>query len=1115
MFSSRQPGRGATTVTTALVAAALVAGMTSTNAFADTGTATGGGTAAGGAGTSLRWVTLITGDRIGVDIRDRVVSIEQGEGRTRIPVRSWTERGRTYAVPADAERLIAAGKLDRRLFDVTGLAGPESRRAYRDGLKVVVEYEGASAAGARREVRGDAKVARTLPSINADAVTVPKRDASGLWATLTGTGTGGGGARTAATAPGIERVWLDAVYTPNLDTSVGRIGAPKVWQSGYDGTGVTIAVLDSGVDDTHPDLATQVVGAANFTSSPDTKDRHGHGTHIASIAAGTGARSGGLHKGVAPGAKILNAKIMDDNGTMESGAIAAVDWAVGRGADIVSMSFGTGDTPDINPLEAHINRVTKEKGVLFTVSAGNEGPKAGTVGSPGSAEAALTVGAVDDADRIAPFSSVGPLHAGVIKPDVTAPGVGITAASAPGSVIAGEVGENPAGYFSIGGTSMSTPHVAGAAALLKQRHPGWTGERLKAALTASAQDGGYSALQQGTGRIAVDRAVEQTVVADETTVPFGRQQWPHTDDRPVAKQITYRNLGTHEITLDLAVKGLDARGVAAPAGFFALGADRVTVPAGATATVPFTVDTRIGGDNNGVYTAVVTATGGGQTVRSTASVDREVESYDLSLDFLGRDGLPGKEFYTHLRQISGADDVSVTLNGSATGTEKLRLPKGDYAIFSSLWNESGGSDRLVHPRLALTGNTSLTVDARTTKPVEMTVTDPRARMTGAAAAVTVGIGERSMEFKDHASAGFEGFRTAQLGPEQPTGVELRDTLYGQWERDATTQYSLAAGGEVKRLFTGYTRKFGPADFARATATLGASVPGRTGRTTALGGKERFDLGSEHPFALPGSRTHYLATDGKANLWSLTGAQLDTQGWSGEIEYTAPEQDYRPGTSHRVTLGTAVHSPSMRGRNGVFRKGNKLEFVVPLFSDGRGNTGRSAYSSAKSTLHRGATRIEEKEDALTGWQFYGVGPEDAEYTLTTSVTRSPAVSAVGTRIDGSWTFRSAMPTTDGETRTPLSTVRFGAQVDLDGTVPADRTVTFPVTVQGPAAGTGLKSLEVSVSHDGGTTWQRTPVTKGKITVRNPAKGKTVALRGEAADTRGGRASVTVYDAYIGK
>ncbi|MFE7129881.1 S8 family serine peptidase [Streptomyces sp. NPDC057638] len=1111
MFSSKRPGRGRITATATLAAAALVAGLTSTTAVAEPGT-TGGGVTVGQAGAGIRWVTLITGDRVGLDGRDQVVSVERGEGRERTAVRSWTERGRTYAVPADAGRLIGRGVLDRRLFDVTGLGGPEGRRAYGDGLKVIVEYAGASASRARQGVRADAKVARTLPSINADAVTVPKRDAGALWSALTGAGAGSATARAAGTAPGIERIWLDAVYTANLDTSVGRIGAPKAWQSGYDGTGVTVAVLDSGVDDTHPDLANQVVGAANFTSSADTRDRNGHGTHIASTIAGTGAKSGGRYKGVAPGAKILNGKVMGDFG-MESGAIAAVDWAVGQGADIVNMSFGTGDGPEINPLEAHINRVTREKGVLFTVSAGNEGPNPGTVGSPGSAEAALTVGAVDDADRMAPFSSVGPLHDGSVKPDITAPGVGITAASAPGSDIAGQVGENPPGYFTIGGTSMAAPHVAGAAALLKQRHPGWTGERLKAALTASAQDGGHSVVQQGTGRVVVDRALDQRVVADETTVAFGRQLWPHTDDQTVARQITYRNLGTQEIALDLAVQGLAPGGGPAPAGFFTLGTDKITVPAGATVTVPFTVDTRIGGDDNGLYTAVVTATGGGQTVRSTAAVDREVESYDLTLDFVGRDGRPGTEFYTYLRQISGAGDAAETLNGSATGTEKLRLPRGDYAVFANQSHPSGGSDRLVHPGLALTKNTTLSIDARTTKPVEMTVTDPGARMTGAAAAVSVGIGARSMEFKDHFATTFDGFRTARLGTEQPAGVELRDALYAQWERDASTQYSLAAGGEVTRLFTGYSKRFGAADYARVTASLGASVPGKTGHTTALGGTERFDFDSAYPFALPGSRTHYLATDGKANLWSLSGEQLDAQGWQ-EIEYTAPERDFGPGTSDRVTLGTAVHGPLMRGRNGVFRQGNRLEFAVPLFSDGRGNLGRSSYLSAKTTLHQGTTLIGEKEDPLMGWEFYGVGADDAEYTLATSVRRGPDVSAVGTRIDASWTFRSARPPTDAETRTALSTVRFGAQVKLDGTVPAGRTVTFPVSVQGPAAGTGLKSLQVSVSYDHGVTWRTTPVSKGRITIENPAKGKSVALRGEVADTRGGTASVAVYDAYIG-
>ncbi|MFB9511643.1 S8 family serine peptidase, partial [Streptomyces aurantiacus] len=137
-----------------------------------------------------------------------------------------------------------------------------------------------------------------------------------------------------------------------------------------------------------------------------------------------------------------------------------------QGADIVNLSLGDTDTPEIDPLEAQVNKLSKEKGILFAIAAGNDGGEQ-TIGSPGSAEAALTVGAVDDTDKLADFSSTGPGLDGQIKPDVTAPGVDITAASAAGSVIAQEVGENPAGYVSISGTSMATPHVAGAAAILK------------------------------------------------------------------------------------------------------------------------------------------------------------------------------------------------------------------------------------------------------------------------------------------------------------------------------------------------------------------------------------------------------------------------------------------------------------------------------------------------------------------------------------------------------------------------------------------------------------------------------------------------------------------------
>ncbi|NEE21926.1 S8 family serine peptidase, partial [Streptomyces sp. SID7499] len=112
---------------------------------------------------------------------------------------------------------------------------------------------------------------------------------------------------------------------------------------------------------------------------------------------------------------------------------------------------------------------------------------------------------------------------------------------------AGVPGQNPPGYQSLNGTSMATPHVAGAAAILKQQNPTWTGDRIKAALTGSAKDGSHSVFQQGAGRLSVDRAIDQTVVAEPVSVNLGTQTWPHTDDTPVTKKVTYRNNGSAEV----------------------------------------------------------------------------------------------------------------------------------------------------------------------------------------------------------------------------------------------------------------------------------------------------------------------------------------------------------------------------------------------------------------------------------------------------------------------------------------------------------------------------------------------------------------------------------------
>ncbi|MFE7353483.1 S8 family serine peptidase [Streptomyces sp. NPDC057543] len=1069
-------------------------------------------------------LTLITGDRVSVDAKGRVVGFQPAKGRAQIPVQRQDHGGHTFIIPSDARRLIGSGKLDRRLFDVTVLNRPEIRRSQQKGLRLIVGYQGAQSSSARADVRdaGGTTVSRTLKSLNAESVVTPKRDAGDIWHALT---TKPQHSPQRTTAPGINRVWLDGVRKASLDKSVPQIGVPAVWKAGYTGKGVKIAVLDSGVDATHPDLKGQILATKNFSASSDTKDRVGHGTHVSSIVAGTGAKSGGKFKGVAPDAKLLEGKVLDDDGYGDdSGILAGMEWAAAQGADVINMSLGGLDTPEIDPLEAAVNKLSADKGVLFAIAAGNEGDLgAGTVGSPGSADAALTVGAVDDNDKLADFSSRGPrVGDSAIKPDVTAPGVDITAAAVPGSLIDREYGQKPAGYTTISGTSMATPHVAGAAALLKQQHPEWKYTELKGALTASTKPGAYTPFEQGSGRIAVDRAIAQTVVADPVSVNLGVQQWPHTDDTPVTEQVTYRNLGTTDVTLSLSVTGHDPKGKTAPAGFFTLGANEVTVPAGGTADVPLTADTRLGGTVDGSYSAYVVATGDGQTVRTAAAVEREIESYDVTLKAIGRDG---KAPANARADLSGLDD-SVSdmwlMPEITNGSVKVRVPKGLYSLSADQVLGSDdvykGGDWFVQPKLNVTKNTTVTFDARKTRPVSITLPVKGLKPGYVATDYTI-------ENKNY-SAGFgysvpdqKNFRTAHVGPKL-TDRSLSQHWTGTWYNGASSEYDIALGGPVTQFSTGYTRKLTAKQFAAVKVAMGTpgvsrkngainawgSLPGEGGTLSLMPVEQK----------LPGTRTVYVSTADKAT-WGFDFMQIgghDAQGFPivDSMYSLGAEQAFTGGRTYTKTVNAGVFGPRLAKGDGIYREGNELSASIPLHADGKGNEGYMDYTSVKTVLYRNGKKFAENQDPLFGLEPFVLPAASADYKLTTSVRRSARIGTLSSRIDASWTFKSKKA---GSAKLPASTVRFTPNVTLDGKVTAGRTASVPVTVQGSAAGRNLKSLTVYVSYNAGKTWKKTTVKSGRISVKNPAKGKSISYRANVTDKQGNKSSVSIYNAYFGK
>lgn len=251
--------------------------------------------------------------------------------------------------------------------------------------------------------------------------------------------------------------WVDAVSASGL---------------GYDGSGVKVAILDSGVYN-HPDLS--IASHANFvTGETSSADLNGHGTHCAGIVASDGGSSGGKYRGIAPGASIINARAGNVFGGLEDAdIIAAIEWSAGAGgADIISMSIG-GGYPDGHDLIAEAISAAVEAGVICVSAAGNSGPGYFTGGSPGAAVDVITVGASDSSNSLASFSSWGPSLTYIGYPDVVAPGVNIISTDAKDSVISKEMRYTgnffdfgaDGDYVPLSGTSMATPVVAGALAI--------------------------------------------------------------------------------------------------------------------------------------------------------------------------------------------------------------------------------------------------------------------------------------------------------------------------------------------------------------------------------------------------------------------------------------------------------------------------------------------------------------------------------------------------------------------------------------------------------------------------------------------------------------------------
>ncbi|WP_158848647.1 S8 family serine peptidase [Saccharothrix deserti] len=653
-----------------LVVAALTAGLLSPVAAQAAPVGQGQGQDESQGRGQARTITLITGDKVVVDEQGALVRIE---GRPGVQFVRYVRDGHQYVVPEDALDELAQDRLDKRFFDVTALHD--------------FGYD-------------DTEIDR-IPLLDAGfraAAAIPKAEAAQRWADR---------------RPGIrsaDKIWLDGKAEVTLNESVPMVSAPGAWQAGFDGAGVTVAVLDTGYDQEHPELKDVVTAARDFTGE-GIQDNDGHGTHVAATVAGRG----GTYTGVAKGAKLAIGRVCGAWDCPESAIIAGMEWAAREvRAKVVNMSLGGDQSDGSDPLSQAVDRLTAETGTLFVVAAGNS-YTVRKVSAPAAANEALAVANLTKQGQLAESSSRGPRFGDyAVKPDIAAPGTDIVAARAKGTLPDEAVDES---HARLTGTSMAAPHVAGAAAILAQRNPTWTARELKAHLMGSAKAVADSPDHVGTGLLDVRRAVEQKVRADVGSLSFGLLEWPHTEVRE--KTITYRNDGDQPVTLQVRHD---------------LGADftvpsSVTVPAHGTAPVVVQLDPRKG---LGTFFGHVKATAEGISLITSVGAYVQDERHTLTVKMTGRDGKAPRNEYLLLVDLKTGQGSSLPINAEGVGT--VNLPVSDYAVLGRVEEHSALAGWYtpitvteVAGKVSMTTDVDVELNAKDGKPITVALDDDKVR----------------------------------------------------------------------------------------------------------------------------------------------------------------------------------------------------------------------------------------------------------------------------------------------------------------------------------------------------------------------------------------------------
>ncbi|MFD7297714.1 S8 family serine peptidase [Streptomyces sp. NPDC059897] len=1070
-------------------------------------------------------VTLVTGDKV-VVTKDRSgrtsAAVLPHEDGTQPLFRTFQSGKDLYVYPEGASQAVAEDRADAELFNVTGLIRQGYDDAHTDALPLIATYgKGVDVAkSAPAPPRGSSR-GLLLPAADGVALKAEKATAETFWQEVTGARS-----RSASTP---KKLWLDGRVETTLDRSTKQVHAPEAWAAGFDGRNTKVAVLDTGVDADHPDLADRVATSKNFTDATNTDDHVGHGTHTASTVGGSGAASGGRKKGVAPAASLLVGKVLDDSGFgMDSWVIAGMQWAVDQKADVVSMSLGSsaiGECDD--PVAQATGQLARQTRSLFVVAAGNAGPGTETVSSPGCVPDVLTVGAVDRDDSTAPFSSRGPVAVThTLKPEIAAPGVDISAASAGGRGVYA--------YRSMSGTSMATPHVAGAAALVRQAHPDWAAQQVKAALVSSARTGGGVAGADETGGGVLDAfaAVRQKVLA-APAVQGGSYNWPQDASDRTTVKVPFTNTGDSDLTLAVSVGDVHGNdGSTVRSAVIEPEQRKVTIPAGATAQVPVRIDptARLKDSQYGAVSGRIHATGRDVHVSVPVTLHVQPETVTLRVKAVDRHGRPATG--TSSLDLAALDtDTGERRSNSGAPDQTYRVRPGEYSLsgFVTTYDAGGAPESmsyLARPQLRITQDTTVVLDARRAHRLSLDTERP------AAVSATTFSYARTWDDTWQISGSLTADDTVQKFYADIDGR----TTSGTFEFRPTWR---ATGSEEGRPYVynltfptagplGADQVHRPKDSRLARVTETWHAMGKEGDyLDALfvrppAGDGYIPVSAFGKVQVPATRTAYYSP-GEDAWYHGAMTSFPFAAFMGDRERTYRSGQRATEEWYRGPLRPAAErSPDGRRALAGERQGDRIGIQTALWVDGSGDhwsPGGSFGDLGKLVLKRDGQKV---GSSAYPYDVFDVPDEDSEYELTQHLEKIPSSDRNwlrSTAVATSWTFRSHREPDVVSRGLPLLFPAYDLPVDTMNTLPAQKGQKVGLSVEGHAGYTpaAITAATLSYSYDGGATWIQAPTEEhdGRWTAvldHTGAAGKHVTLKATFTDANGTAVTQSITRAY---